>query len=266
MIVLKIGGSVVEGLHEDLIDDIGRNLDKGSIIVHGGGRLIDSLSSRFGMKQRVYTSVSGFKTRITDEQTLDLIKMVFAGKINKEVVSALLKHGLKAIGLSGVDGWLILAKRKNIIKIIDERGRKIVIHDDLSGRPIKINVNLLKLLISQGYIPVVAPIGISENGIILNLDGDRVAARIAGELGYRKLVILTDIMGVMVNGKLVKRIKAEEIDKYIEVTSGGMKKKLFACKEALSLGVREIVIASALRDKPLERAIRHLECTVITSE
>jgi len=266
MIVLKIGGSISGEYSSDLIEDLRQHLTKGVVIVHGGGRVVNELSSRIGIEQKFYQSVSGFKTRLTDKETLDLIKMVFAGKINKEIVSELIKKGIKAIGLSGVDGELVLSVRKKAIKIIDERGRVRIIRDDLSGKPVRINVDLLKLMLSLGYVPVIAPIGIDENGQILNLDGDRVAARIAGEMGCEKLVIFTDVSGVLIDDKLVKTIKASELEQYIKKVGGGMKRKLYACKEAISLGVKEVIIASGLRRNPLKKALAHDECTVILSE
>lgn len=264
MIVLKIGGSVTGKYSESLVGDVKKHCLDELIIVHGGGRVVDELSGKLGVKQKTYLSVSGFKTRLTDGETLDLIKMVFAGKINKEIVSILQKHGLKAVGLSGVDGSLILAERKKAVKIIDERGRKRIIHDDLSGKPVKVNVDLLRLLTSSKYIPVIAPIGFSSEGLILNLDGDRVAARIAGEIGCEKLVILTDVEGVIIDGKLVEFIGIDELNKYMNMVFGGMKRKLLACGEALSLGVKEVVIASAVRENPLEKALHHFKCTVIS--
>ena len=266
MIVLKIGGSISEEYSSDLIEDLQQYLVNGVIIVHGGGRVVNELSSRIGIKQKIYQSVSGFKTRLTDEETLDLIKMVFAGKINKEIVSELIKRGIKAIGLSGVDGELVLSVRKKAIKIIDERGRIRIIRNDLSGKPIKINVNLLKSILSLGYTPVIAPIGIDEDGQILNLDGDRVAARIAGEMRCEKLVIFTDVPGVLIDGELVETIKADELERYMERVGGGMKRKLYACKEAISLGVKEVIIASGLRRNPLKKALAHDKCTVILGE
>ena len=264
VVVVKIGGSVSEGYSKTLVDDVkALSEGRGVVLVHGGGRVVDELCERMGVKRRVYTSVSGFKTRITDRETLELMKMVFAGKVNKEIVSELVRNGVKAVGLSGVDGGLVRARRKKAIRVVDERGRKLLIRDDLSGKPVSVNVELLKGLLDMGYIPVIAPLGIGEEGLILNMDGDRVAARIAGELGSRTLVLLTDVEGVYLDGELLTEAYLPELDEVMASVGGGMKRKLLAAKEALQMGVREVVIASGLRENPIMRALNHEGCTVV---
>jgi len=266
MIVIKIGGSVVKGNLDAFFEEL-KNicLKEKAVLVHGGGRYIDEIAKQMNLEQKYVVSVSGFRSRYTDKRTLDLIKMVFAGKINKEIVAHLNSIGIKAIGLSGVDAELILAERKKRLKIIDERGRKVFIDGNYSGKPIKVNVNLLNTLLNLNLLPVIAPIGISRRSEILNLDGDRVAARIAGELSSR-LVILTDVNGVYLKGKLIKKLALDEIEGYIQAVEGGMKKKLLACKEAIELGVKEAVIATIHRDRPIRSALNHLNCTVVSKD
>jgi len=262
-VVVKIGGSVSGAYSRTLVEDV-RKLSEGQgvVVVHGGGRVLDELCERMGVKRRVYTSVSGFKTRITDRETLELVKMVFAGKVNKEIVSELLKGGVKAVGLSGVDGALVRARRKRAVRVVDERGRKILIRDDLSGKPISVNVELLEALLNMGYVPVVAPVGIGEAGEILNMDGDRVAARIAGEFGSRVLVLLTDVEGVYLGGELLTEARLDELEGVMASVGGGMRRKLLAAKEALQMGVQEVIIASGLRENPIAKALSHESCTV----
>ena len=264
VVVVKIGGSVSEGYSKTLVDDVkALSESRGVVLVHGGGRVVDELCERMGVERRVYTSVSGFKTRITDRETLELMKMVFAGKVNKEIVSELVRNGVKAVGLSGVDGGLVKARRKKAIRVLDERGRKILIRDDLSGKPVSVNVELLKGLLDMGYTPVIAPLGMGEEGLILNMDGDRVAAKIAGELGSRTLVLLTDVEGVYLDEELLTEACLSELDEVMASVGGGMKRKLLAAKEALQMGVREVVIASGLRENPIMKALNHEGCTVL---
>lgn len=236
------------------------------VFVHGGGRVIDRVAEAMGVKQRYVVSVSGFKSRLTNEDTLNVFKMVIAGKINKEIVAEFIKRDVLAIGLSGVDGKLVEGVRKERIKIIDERGRKRFIYGDLSGRPANVNASLLMKLLDENYLPVVSPIGISSNGEIINLDGDRVAACIASAMKAEKLCLFTDVEGLMINGELVREVSGRELSKYIELAESGMKRKLLACREAIEGGVREVVISSGLIEKPVENALLKVKCTIVRGE
>lgn len=265
MIVIKVGGSIIKNLTGFLTELKEIWLERRKIVlVHGGGRGVEEYARRMGIDQRYITSVSGFRSRYTDEKTLELVTMVFAGKINKELVANLIKLDVNAIGLSGVDAKLITAKRKMKLKIIDERGRKRVIEGDFSGRPVKINTRLLNTLLEMDFLPVIAPIGVSDEGEILNLDGDRVAALIAGELKFDKLILLTDVEGVYLNGELIERIKFDQLDELIEAVEGGMKKKLLASKEAIERGVNEVIISKIKNRDTIRSALNHLNCTVVS--
>ncbi|MFQ5711903.1 MAG: [LysW]-aminoadipate/[LysW]-glutamate kinase [Candidatus Geothermarchaeales archaeon] len=265
MIVIKIGGSILDRDLTPIARDLKGLWDGGEkiIIVHGGGRLVTETASRMGVEQKFITSVSGFRSRYTDEKTLNILKMVLAGLVNKDIVRLLVEWGVPAVGLSGVDGKIVEAERKRRLKIVDERGRKRFITADYSGKPSKINVELLKLLSDNGLVPVIASLGLGEKHEILNLDGDRVAAHIARSLGSDRLITLSDVDGVYINEKLVDWIPAEEAKRLLGEVERGMKKKLQACLEGLQMGLSEVIIASGLRVKPVTSALKHEHCTVV---
>ncbi|RLE63387.1 MAG: acetylaminoadipate kinase [Thermoprotei archaeon] len=265
MLVVKIGGSLVLESLSPLFSDIRDLWSRGEdlIVVHGGGRLVTVEAEKIGVKQKFYRNPSGFTTRLTDSETIKVFKMVVGGLLNKDLVVKLLKVGVPAIGLSGVDCTLVKGERKKRILVIDERGRKRFIYGDYSGRPVKVNSDLLQLFLEKRLIPVIAPIGVDEEFNIINMDGDRVAALIAKSLGSERLVYLTDVDGVMLNGELVERLSLEEAESAMRLVSGGMRRKLLASIEALKGGVGEVIIASGLRENPLKNALSRKKCTVV---
>jgi len=266
MLVLKIGGSLgLDGV-SPVLDDVAALWASGHqlVLVHGGGRMVTEYAERLGVKQRFFRNPSGFTTRLTDRDTVRVFEMVMAGLYNKELVAGLLRRGVRAVGLSGVDGGLVKGVRKRRILVIDERGRKRFIYGDYSGRPTGIERELLSMLLNEGFLPVIAPIGVDEEGNVVNMDGDRVAALIAQRLGAERLVILTDVSHLLLDGRPVESMSLEGARAAMERVEGGMKRKLLASVEALEGGVGEVVIASGLKDKPVFSALNHDGCTVVS--
>ena len=268
LIVVKVGGKMLrEGVPPTFALDVKNLLSNGKVVVvHGGGVEVTEVASRLGVEQRFVVSPRGFRSRYTDKETIEVYMMVMAGRINKQIVLALQSHGIPSVGLSGLDGLLIQAKRKKRLVVIDERGRKRVIDGGYTGAISNINTHLLRLLIDGGYVPVVAPIAISEEFEPLNVDGDRAAARIAGALKADKLILLTDVQGLTLNGKLISKMSVSEARKTLQRTGHGMITKVYAALEAIEEGVSEVFIASGLRHNPITSSLRYEECTVITHE
>jgi acetylglutamate/LysW-gamma-L-alpha-aminoadipate kinase len=254
LIVLKLGGQLLaQGVSlKELYDDLARlHKDHQIVLCHGGGPQIDAMLTKLGIEPVIYESASGVKSRITDENTLMVVEMVM-GKINKEIVSELLKRGVNAVGISGLDGNTIQAKRKDKLTIFDkERGKKRVIRGDNSGKVERVDPKLLTLLLDNGYTPVVAPISASEEMDPLNTDGDRTGVYIASALHAPKLILFTDVAGVLKDEKVVSKIGQEEMKEIFDLTKGGMKKKIYAAKEALDLGIPEVIISSGLIPNPI---------------
>ena len=171
MIVLKIGGDIYKkGLDASLIDDIKKMLLREKmIIVHGGGDEVTAIAEKLGKKQVFITSPSGIRSRYTDKETVEIYTMVMAGRINKAIVQQLLSHGLPAVGLAGIDGQMLVAKRKKRLLIIDERGRRRIIEGGYTGKIVNVNIDVLTLLLENGYLPVIAPIALAVSYTHLTL-------------------------------------------------------------------------------------------------
>ena len=192
--------------------------------------------------------------------------MVMAGKMNKQIVLALQSQGIQAVGLSGLDASLLKAERKTKLIIVDERGRKKVIDGGYTGKITEVNIELLKLLLEKGYVPIVTPIALSQDNEPLNVDGDRTAAIIAGALKADKLILLTDVEGLMLKGERVPKIAATEVKEVLSKIGGGMSTKVHAGLEALNQGVKEVLVTSGTAKQPITSVLNHQVGTVITSE
>jgi acetylglutamate/LysW-gamma-L-alpha-aminoadipate kinase len=229
------------------------------ILVHGGSHETNVISEQLGHPPRYVTSVSGFVSRYTDRQTLEIYAMVTAGRINKLLVEQLQALGVNSFGLSGLDGRLLEAKRKTALRII-ENGKRKVLRDDFSGRITHVNPSLLHGLLSCGCTPVVAPLAISHESEALNVDGDRVAAAISASLQAETLVILSNVPGLLKDfpdeESLIRFIPAAQAQEYLDkYAEGRMKKKVLGAVEALEAGTERVVISDGRVDQPLKRAL-----------
>ena len=209
------------------------------IVVHGGGPEITRSMKKLGKEPKFIKGL-----RVTDEETMSIVKMVLVGNINTDIVSQICLHDGKGAGLSGKDNKLIEACKK-IHKIKDEETGEIEEIDlGLVGEIKRINPEILEMYTENDFIPVVSPIGIAEDGTTLNLNADTVAGAIAGEMDAEKLIILTDVPGVLRDPEdpstLIQRIHVDEIPALIEegIISGGMIPKIETCVEALNNGVK----------------------------
>jgi len=272
MIVVKIGGSVVAGgMHPSIVDDIKRAAteDGGVIVVHGGGKDVTQVCEQLGIRPRFVTSPGGIRSRYTDRETMEVFAMVMAGRISTRIVCMLQAAGINAAGLSGADGRTIEAERKARLIIVNEKGRKQAIEGGYTGRIRSVNAALLRALLGAGIVPVVSPvaIGTGGGGEILNVDGDRAAAHVAGAAGAGRVLFITDVDGLLDgSGALVESLTKEGAEKARAGAGPGMEKKLLAAGEALAMGVGEAIIASGRRKNPISAAIAHDGCTVIRND
>ena len=209
------------------------------IVVHGGGPEITRSMKKLGKEPKFIKGL-----RVTDEETMSIVKMVLVGNINTDIVSQICLHDGKGAGLSGKDNKLIEACKK-IHKIKDEETGEIEEIDlGLVGEIKRINPEILEMYTENDFIPVVSPIGIAEDGTTLNLNADTVAGAIAGEMDAEKLIILTDVPGVLRDpsdpSTLIQRIHVDEIPALVEegIISGGMIPKIETCVEAINNGVK----------------------------
>lgn len=265
MITIKIGGSVVENLHPSTIPDIKKVAEsEGIILVHGGGKEVTKTCEMLGKEPKFVVSPSGIKSRYTDKETAEIFTMVMSGKINKTIVQMLQKNGVNAVGLSGADGKVFVAERKDKLVIINEKGRKQMIDGGYTGKVTEVNGSLLKMLLDNGYTPVISPIALSKEFDLLNIDGDRAAANVAGAIKSDKILFLTNVDGLLMNDKVVQKLTNAEAKEIRPKVGFGMEKKILAATEALDMGVSEALIANGQRENPISSAIAHQNCTVIS--
>ena len=197
MIVIKFGGSVLYDLHPSIIEDIRQiSLNQKMVLVHGGGKEVTNIATKLGKEQRFIVSPSGIRSRYTDKETAEIYTMVMSGKINKIIVRMLVEAGIRAVGVSGIDGSILKAIRKTKLTVLNEKGRKMIIEGGYTGKISSVETSLLNTLTDGGFLPVVSPIALSENYEYLNVDGDRAAAYIAGNLNADKVIFLTNVNGL----------------------------------------------------------------------
>jgi acetylglutamate kinase len=236
--VIKYGGAaqIKEELKESFAKDIVMLNFIGikTTIVHGGGPRISATMEKMGKKPKF---VQG--QRVTDEETMDIVEMVLGGLVNKEIVSLINNHGGKAVGLSGKDGGLIKGKKK-LIEKSSERGLDEVIDIGLVGEVTHIDPHVIISLEKDGFIPVISPVGAGSEGETLNINADYVAASVASALSAEKLIILTDVPGIIdKNNKIISTLKKRQIKRLIGdgTIAGGMLPKVQASLKALEGGV-----------------------------
>lgn len=240
-IVIKYGGHAMvdKQLKEDFARDITllKFVGLNPVVVHGGGPQINTVLERMGIHSQFVRGM-----RLTDEPTMDVVEMVLGGKVNKSIVAQINQQGGKAVGLSGKDGGLILAKKLHIVYQQDEDKPPEIIDPGLVGQVEQVNPGIINTLTQQGFIPIIAPIGTGNSGETYNINADLVAGKIAEALTAGRLVFLTDVDGVMDgSGELISSIAAEDIHKMVEAktVSGGMIPKIECALEALKNGVEK---------------------------
>ncbi|NPA26104.1 MAG: [LysW]-aminoadipate kinase [Chloroflexi bacterium] len=259
MLVVKLGGT--EGVDFDaIVQDVAALHRAGEklVLVHGGSAEANALGEALGYPPRFVTSPSGFTSRYTDRRTLEIFLMAVRGKVNGLLVEQLQRAGINAVGLSGLDGRILQARRKGAIKIV-ENGKRKVLRGDYTGKITNVNVGLLRLLLHEGYMPVLAPLAVSEKGEALNVDADRAAAMVAAALGADTLILLTAAPGLLRafpdESTLIRRMSAAELDQAMDYAKNRMKKKVLAAREALEGGVQRVIMADGRVAEPIRRAL-----------
>jgi [amino group carrier protein]-L-2-aminoadipate 6-kinase len=266
MIVIKFGGSIIYDLHPSIIEDILQiSLNEKIVLVHGGGNEVTKIATKLGKEQKFIVSPSGIRSRYTDKETAEIYTMVMSGRINKMIVRMLVQAGIKAVGISGIDDNILKAIRKTKLTVLNERGRKMIIEGGYTGKISSVEISLLNTLTDNGYLPVISPIALSEDYEFLNVDGDRAAAYIAGNLKADKVIFLTNVNGLRLNDKLVSNLTSSQAKEYLPKIGFGMEKKILASTEALMLGAKEVIISSGKVADPITCAINHVGCTVISN-
>ena len=258
-LIVKLGGT--EGLDFLAVcQDAAALLAAGRtlVLVHGGSAEANTLGESLGAPPRFITSPSGYTSRYTDRRTLEIFAMAVNGKVNTFLVEQLQRLGVNACGLSGLDGRLLLATRKESIQSV-ENGKRRVIRDDYTGKIESVNAGLLQAVLSAGCVPVVAPLAASTAGEALNVDADRAAAMLAASLQAETLVLLTAVPGLLRafpdESSLIPSLPRQRLDEALELAQGRMKKKVLGAQEALQGGVGRVIIADGRIEAPISAAL-----------
>ncbi len=243
LIVVKYGGNAMTDpvLESSFARDIVllKTVGIHPVVVHGGGPQVDSLLSELGRESE---RIDGM--RVTDQATMDVVEMVLGGQVNKSIVSLINKHGGKAIGMTGKDANLIRAKKLYMQKIDDE-GRPQAVDLGFVGEVESVNKDVIDMLIASDFIPVIAPLGVDANGNTYNINADLVASRVAEFLGAERLLLLTNIKGVLdKQGNVLTHLSADDVDALIAdgTISGGMIPKIAGALDAVKSGLRSATI------------------------
>jgi len=260
MIVVKAGGRVIKNNLDKLIESLA-SLNESVIFVHGGGDQVSETSKRLGIEPVFVTSPEGIRSRYTTKEELEVFIMVMS-LISRQIVSKL-SDRKKAIALTGADGNTVIAERKKKIIIIDERGRKRIIDGGFTGKIKEVNASLILDLLKNLNLLVFAPLAYDPSEkTLLNVDGDQMAFAIATAIKADALILLSDVDGVLVDGKVVSNLNKEDAKELSKKIGPGMNRKLLMGAEAIENGVKKVIISSGLVEDPISNALK-LNGTVI---
>lgn len=248
-IVIKYGGHAMvdEQLKKDFAEDITllKFVGLNPVVVHGGGPQINQVLDRMGIRPQFVRGM-----RLTDEPTMDVVEMVLGGKVNKAIVAQINQQGGKAVGLTGKDGGLIKARKMTIFYQEDENKPPEIIDPGLVGEVTEVNPEIIHTLTKNGFIPIIAPVGYGETGETYNINADLVASKVASAISAERLILLTDVDGVLSSSReLISSIAIGAIDSLVEtkVITGGMIPKIECGREAINSGVKKAHIINGTK-------------------
>lgn len=255
MTIIKIGGGASLNLQAIISDLV--NLNDDFIIVHGANALRDEVAKKLGYEKQVLVSASGYSSVFSDEEALDIMMMSYAGLRNKRIVEMCQQTGINAVGLTGVDGKVIEGRRNKGIRI-KENGKLRIVRD-FSGKPKNINVDLLKLLISNGYVPVLTVPIIDENNFAISSENDDIVALLKSSLGAERVIQLIEAPGFLDDANdpnsVVKSISKAELEKREAQVDGRMKRKMKALIKLFESGDTSVYICDGRIENPITNAL-----------
>lgn len=261
MLVVKLGGSA--GIDPNLtLDDLAALWpDTPVVFIHGANAALDEWMRRVGKEPRLVTSSTGQVSRYTDRETMDLMLMVYAGLVNKRLVEGLHQRGIKAVGLTAMDGRIASGPRKETLRAI-ENGKPKVLRGDYAGSIEQVDTTLIQLLLAHGYLPVLTPPAVSTAGEAINVDGDKLAMQLAVALRADALVILSNTPGLLREladpDSLIESIDVNDpasVEAAMEAAKGRMKKKVEAGCKAVQAGIGRVIFADARVPQPIQQAL-----------
>ncbi len=262
MLIIKIGGGKELNLNA-IISDLATLNDK-FIIVHGANALRDELAQKLNYEKRIVTSLSGYDSVFSDDKTIDLAMMAYAGLKNKRIVELCQQKGINAVGLSGLDGKVIQGKRNSGIKV--REGGKTLLLRDFSGKPKSINKQLLELLLENGYTPVLSVPLIDENNFAINSENDDIVALLQTELKADKVISLIEAPGFLLDkndpSSLVSKMHKSELETMEQKVDGRMKRKILAIRKLFEGGDTTVIISDGRTEHPIVDALNGTGTTI----
>jgi acetylglutamate/LysW-gamma-L-alpha-aminoadipate kinase len=266
MLVVKIGGgaAIGKGGYSNFAEDLA-GLAEPVVVVHGGNAEFSQLSRQLGMPPRMITSSSGRVTRYTDAATMDAMLMAYCGKVNKRLVATLRDAGVNAVGLSAIDGGIGVGRRKPVLRG-SEDGKQKILRDDHAGTLETVDPSLIRLLLVNGYVPVLTPPALGEAGVPINVDGDKLALELATILGADGLLFFSDTPGLLRDRDdettLIAEIDACSPESALAAAGGRMVVKVEAALGAIERGVGRVVFADGRIAHPIRAALNGQGTTV----
>jgi acetylglutamate/LysW-gamma-L-alpha-aminoadipate kinase len=255
MIIVKIGGGSTINL-AGIIEDLA-GLDEPYVIVHGANALRDKLAQDLGQLKQVLTSVKGYTSVYSDEKLLDVMMMAYAGLRNKRIVEMCQQQGINAVGLCGLDGQVVQGKRNKGIRIY--QGKKLKIVRDFSGKPQAVNAPLLKLLLDNGYVPVLTVPIIDEFNAAINTENDDVVRVLQQALEADTVINLIEAAGFLEDqndsASLIQNIPAAQLEAREQQVEGRMKRKILAFRKLFEQGASKVIIADGRSAHPVHDAL-----------
>jgi len=266
MLMIKIGGgaAIGEAGYTNFAEDLA-TLPEEVVVVHGGNAEFSELSRQLGMPPRMITSSSGRITRYTDAMTMDAMLMAYCGKVNKRLVATLRAAGVNAVGLSAIDGGTAVGRRKPVLRGTED-GKSKVLRDDHAGTLETVDPALVRLLLENGYTPVLTPPALGEAGVPINIDGDKLALELAAALHADGLFFFSDTPGLLRDrhdeSSLINEIDASSPGSALAAAAGRMVVKVEAALGAVERGVGRVVFADGRVANPIRSALNGAGTTV----
>lgn len=255
MIIIKIGGGEtinLPGIIQDLVA-----LDQPYLVVHGANALRDHVVEKMGFTKNIVTSLSGYSSVFSDDNALDAIMMAYSGLRNKRIVELFQRHGVNAVGLTGLDGRLVQGVRNKGIRVM-ENGKKML-KRDRSGKPERINTGLVNLLTGEGYVPVLTIPICDENGYAINSENDDVVARLQAALGADTIIQLIEAAGLLEDignpDTLIRKVGRSELATREQMAQGRMRRKLHALNRIARAGNARIILCDGRIERPITAAL-----------